>query len=191
MSFVKEEYYREELSGLALDKEVITSRLFEECRFSACSFVDCKFEKCRFLNCKFTSCILSAISPVDCRFIEVEFQQSKVIGIDWTRAARAEDLVFIGCQINYSNFKMLKLPKIKITGCEAKEVDFIETDLTGGDFRNTDFASSRFFKTNLSEADFRGAKNYFIDTRNNILKKARFSLPEVLTLLSSLDIVIE
>jgi fluoroquinolone resistance protein len=55
---------------------------------------------------------------------------------------------------------LLKIPKIKVANCEAKEVDFIETDLSGGDFKNTDFEGSRFVRADLSEADFRGARNY-------------------------------
>ena len=78
-----------------------------------------------------------------------------------------------------------------MVNCEAKEVDFIETDLSKGDFHQTDFENSRFFKTNLSSANFKGSKNYSIDVKANILKKTRFSLPEVLLLLNSLDIIIE
>ena len=98
---------------------------------------------------------------------------------------------FRECQLNYSNFKLIKMPGTKIVNCEAKEVDFIETDLSKGDLRQTDFENSRFFKTNLSSADLRGAKNYCIDIKSNLIKKARFSLPEVMLLLNSLDITIE
>jgi uncharacterized protein YjbI with pentapeptide repeats len=75
--------------------------------------------------------------------------------------------------------------------CEAKEVDFIETNFSHGDFKNTDFEKSRFFKTNLTGADFKGAINYSIDVKNNIIKNARFSLPEALSLLSSLEIILD
>jgi uncharacterized protein YjbI with pentapeptide repeats len=78
-----------------------------------------------------------------------------------------------------------------MTDCEVKDADFAEADLSNGDFKNTDFEKTRFFKTNLSGADFKGARNYSIDARNNTLKKTRFSYPEVLTLLNSLDIIIE
>ena len=122
---------------------------------------------------------------------DVEFSKCKVIGCDWTKASQIHGLDFAGCQINYSNFAMLKLPKIKITGCEAREVDFSETDLSGGSFNGTDFERSVFFKTNLTKADLTGAVNYIIDPRNNTLKKTRFSLPEALSLLSCLDIIIE
>lgn len=191
MDFTRNSFYREKLAKLSLEKETIQAKDFEECEFESCMFVDCRFEKCRFINCKFNDCILSAINPVDSRFIDVSFTKSKIIGFDWTRANKIQELTFTNCQINYSNFKLLKLPKIKIVGCEAKEVDFIETDLTGGDFKNTDFEKSRFFKANLTDADFKGARNYFIDVKNTTLKQTRFSMPEVVSLLSSLDIKIE
>jgi uncharacterized protein YjbI with pentapeptide repeats len=75
--------------------------------------------------------------------------------------------------------------------CQAKEIDFIETDLSSGDFKDTDFEKSVFFKTNLTDTDFRGAINYSIDVNTCNLKKARFSLPEALSLLYNLDIVVE
>lgn len=75
--------------------------------------------------------------------------------------------------------------------CEAKEVDFTETDLSEGTFGGTDFERSIFSKTNLTKANLKGAVNYSIDPRYNIIKKAHFSLPEALSLLGCLDIVID
>ncbi len=191
MNFSKDNYYREKLTKLSFEKETIKAKDFEECEFESCIFVACKLEKCKFINCKFTECMLSAINPLDSRFIDVTFTNSKVIGFDWTKVQKVEDLSFSKCQVNYSNFKLMNLAKIKLVDCEAKEVDFIETDLTAGDFKNTDFEKSHFFKTNLTHADFKGAKNYYIDAKNNTLKKTRFSLPEALVLLESLDIIVE
>jgi uncharacterized protein YjbI with pentapeptide repeats len=103
------------------------------------------------------------MAPFNCRFNEVKFNGCKVMGVDWTRSEDLRGLDFSGCQINYSNFRMLKIPKTKLIACEAKEVEFAEADLSQGDFQRTDFENSVFFKTNLSQADFRGAKNYYID----------------------------
>jgi fluoroquinolone resistance protein len=191
MSFSESDYQGAEFSKLAIEKESIKSRRFEECEFNGCIFVDCRFEKCSFINCKFNGCVLSAIIPLDARFIDVTFTKSRAIAIDWTKAQKLQGLAFDGCQIDYGNFRLLRIPKSIMANCEAREVEFIETDLSGGDFRNTDFKGSRFIRADLSEADFRGAKNYFIDVKNSTLKKTRFSLPEALVLLDSLDIVIE
>jgi fluoroquinolone resistance protein len=191
MSFTSNIYYQQKFTGVSLRKENIRVEVFEECEFRACSFIDCKFEKTRFLNSKFSECILSAVVPMDCRFNTVKFTNCKVMGIDWTRTQFLRDLEFRGCCADYSNFKLLKIPKLILSDSEAKEADFTETDLSGGDFRNTNFEKAVFFKTNLSQADLRGAKGYFIDVKNNTLKKTRFSLPDALVLLKSLDIVLE
>jgi fluoroquinolone resistance protein len=191
MSFDQEIYFQEKFSKLALTKEVIPYRTFEECEFASCSFVDCRFEKCKFLNCKFTDCILSAVIPMDCRISDLKFLRCKVIGMDWTKTQKVEGLDFSECQLNYSNFKLVKLPKMRMVRCEAREVEFIEADLSEGDFKNTDFEKSRFFKTNLTGADFKDARNYSIDVKNNIIKKARFSLPEAMSLLDGLEIKLE
>jgi len=191
MAFTQHSYFQESLLNLALSNETIKAVEYEECEFNGCSFIGCTFQKCKFISCKIIGCVISAMNPVDSSFTEVEFSRCKVIGCDWTKAMQLHGLDFADCQINYSNFAMLKLAKIKMINCEAKEVDFTETDLSGGSFTGTDFERSVFFKTNLTKADLKGTVNYFIDPRNNTLKKARFSLPEALSLLSCLDIIIE
>jgi uncharacterized protein YjbI with pentapeptide repeats len=191
MSLTQDSYYQVKFSKLSFQNETISSKEFEECEFDSCSFIDCKIEKCKFINCQFNSCILSAIVPVNSRFIEVDFNKSKVIGFDWTKTQQIKDLNFDDCKLNYSNFRLLKLPKIKIINCEAKETDFTEVDLSEGVFTNTDFERSVFSKTNLTKANFKGARNYFIDARNNTVKKTEFSLPEALSLLNSLDIILD
>jgi fluoroquinolone resistance protein len=173
------------------ETDILKGKEFEECRFENCSFIKCKFEKIKFISCTFHDCILSAVSLTDTRFLEVNFTKCKVIGFDWSKVVHIRDLEFNECQLNYSDFSYLKLPGAKMTGCEAKEVDFTEAKLNGGDFRKTDFEKSRFYNTDLTEADFRGATHYFIDVKNNILKKTHFSFPEAITLLNSLDIIIE
>jgi uncharacterized protein YjbI with pentapeptide repeats len=166
-------------------------KVFEECHFDHCSFTECRMEKCKFINCRFESSILSAVTTMNCVFQNPRFLRCKLMGMDWTRSTELSEPDFKECQLNYSNFKLLKIPGAKMVNCEAKEVDFIETDLSKGDFRQTDFENSRFFKTDLSSADLRWAKNYSIDIKVNILKKTRFSLPEAMLLLNSLDIIIE
>jgi fluoroquinolone resistance protein len=183
--------YQQTIANLSLTDEIVKAVTYEECTFESCSFISCRFEKCKFISCKFNDCILSAVVPMDCRFIEAEFNRCKTLGIDWTKTQLLREQVFKDCQLNYSSFKLLKTPRIKMINCEVKEADFTEADMRRGDFKNTDFEKSRFFKTNLSGADFKGARNYAIDPLNNTLKKTRFSYPEVLTLLNGLDIIIE
>jgi uncharacterized protein YjbI with pentapeptide repeats len=134
---------------------------------------------------------LSAVSFNNSRLIDVSFKNSKVIGIDWGKADLLRSINFIDSTLNYSSFRMLKLPKIKMENCEAKEVEFIESDLSLGSFQGTDFTKAIFSKTNLNGANFTEAKNYYIDVTNNKVRKAHFSLPEALNLLSSFEVIIE
>lgn len=191
MYFTKNSFYEKTFSNITLEKEVVKNIEFEDCRFKNCSFVDCTFIKCKFIGCKFDSCGISAVIPTDSTFVDVKFSNGKTIGFDWTKAQRVANVNFENCQINYSNFRMLKLQKIKMIACEAKEVDFTNSDFTEGVFTGTDFERSIFSKTILTKADFVGAKNYYIDVRNNSIKNARFSLPEALSLISSLEVIIE
>lgn len=191
MIFQTDTYYKETFIKLELYNQTIKDILFEECVFDDCRFVGVKFEHSKFSDCTFNRCLLSAIDTLSCQFIHPKFIKCKVMGFDWTKIYRLKDLTFNDCQINYSNFRMVKIPKTSMINCEAKETDFTETDLTESVFTGTDFTLARFFKTNLSRADFRKAKNYNIDVSCNIITQASFSLPEAMALLHSLNIVME
>ncbi len=71
------------------------------------------------------------------------------------------------------------------------EVDFYQTQLVGADFSKSDLRGTVFNGADLREVDFRGAVNYFIDVKLTNVKKAKFSMPEGLALLTGLGIIIE
>jgi hypothetical protein len=72
----------------------------------------------------------------------------------------------------------------------ALDVDFREADLSQADFAGTDLTGSLFSNTNLTEADLSDARNYHIAPGQNVLTRAKFSLPEALSLLYNLDIAL-
>ena len=113
------------------------------------------------------------------------------MGIDWTEIAKSSGWNFRECTLEYCNFKLMKLPGIEIVDSHVKDVDFTETDLSGIKFNNSNLEKSKFFKTNLEKANFLHATSYSINAQHNKISKAKFSLPEALTLLYSLDIKIE
>ncbi|WP_292462399.1 pentapeptide repeat-containing protein [Methanolobus sp.] len=67
----------------------------------------------------------------------------------------------------------------------------MNTKLKNANFEGSDLKNSLFRNTNLSFTSFRNAKNYDIDPNNNFLKKTKFSIPEVISLLRVFDIEIE
>ena len=68
---------------------------------------------------------------------------------------------------------------------------FEECDLQESNFRNCRLEATQFFRCDVRKADFREAKGYVIDIPSNKLRQAKFSFPEVVSLLDSLEIKIE
>src|SRR3989344_7452103 len=185
-SFIEKKFIR-----LNYSNKKIEEKEFEDCMFEKCIFIESTFQNCNFSGCTFSECSISANKPFNSVFTNVSFKDSKVMGFDWTKAKTIRALKFERCNISYSNFSFLKLPRLQLLECVAKEINFAESDLSEGIFTKTDFDKSVFSHTNLTKADFRKAINYGIDFNFNTLKKAKFSPPEATALLKSLDIVLE
>lgn len=174
----------------------IASSTFHDCTFDRCCLAEATLEGCRLVGCLFRDCDLSLLRVPGCSFIDTRFEGSKVIGVDWTRAdwpvARlGVAMGFSACLISHSTFIGLRLPGIRIEDCVALDVDFREADLSGASFAGTDLSGSLFLATNLTEADLSRARNYRIDLTQNVVRRARFALPEAMSLLYSLDIVLD
>jgi fluoroquinolone resistance protein len=181
--------------SLHLASRLITASEFRDCTFSGCSLVESVFSGCRFVNCHFRGCDLSLVQVPGTAFSGTRFEESKVIGVDWTRADWAgvrlgKPISFLRCAISHSTFIGLDLRGIAIRDCAAVNVDFREADLRDADLGGTDLSESLFCNTDLSGADLRGARNYHIAAGQNTLQGARFSLPEALSLLYGLDIIL-
>lgn len=121
----------------------------------------------------------------------MEFKDCKIIGIDWTKTGRPFRANFENCKMNDSIFYNLDLRSAKFINCEARNVDFEKANLNKSKLNKSDFLNSNFTGSDLSFSDFTEAINYRINPENCKIKKAKFSLPQVLTLLDQWDIVIE
>ena len=173
----------------------IAAAEFQECRFVRCSLSESVLRACVFDECVFVECDLSLVKLPHSVFSSTRFEDSKIIGVNWTEARwpRLRLLVpvrFEKCIINHSTFLGLDLKGVRFTECTAKDVDFREADLSKADFSGTDLTGAQFGRTNLTGANLESARNYRIVPAENTLKGARFSLPEAMSLLSGLDIEI-
>lgn len=171
----------------------IDNKEFDNCVFEGCNFSDAQFMNCKFYECKFIQCNLSMITVKECSFFDVVFEETKALGINWTQAAWPRiklnsPLKFYRCILNNSSFFGLCITEIAMVECKAKEIDLRGADCREADFSYTDFAHGLFGNTNLAEANFSEAINYNIDLFHNNIKKAKFSLPEAMSLLNGLDI---
>ena len=188
-------YYGQTFEALSRNAAMIEQSEFEECAFIACSFHEIHWRGCTFLNCLFKECQWHLNQVTHSSFKLVRFEDSTVVGVDWTQAAWPKKslfraLQFTRCVLNHSTFIGLNLRDLHLVECVAHDVDFEDADLTQAICRGTDFTNSRFCRTNLTKADFSSARNYSIAAQQNTLKKTKFSLPEALSLLDHLDIIL-
>lgn len=190
------EYENEVFSGLRLDAAKVEGSSFYDCRFEQCVLHEVAFVRCRFRECVFAGCDLSLMRVTGSTFALVHFEESHVIGVNWSEAVwprfgEIRPINFKNSALNYSTFFGVKLKKCDFIDCVAKDVDFSEADLTEANCTGTDFTESRFLHTDLTQTNLRGAMHYAIDATANTLKGTKFSLPEALSLLYSLDIELE
>ncbi|KAA3648090.1 MAG: pentapeptide repeat-containing protein [Chloroflexi bacterium] len=196
--FDQQFYEDQQFKDLVIENEIIEDVDFQDCSFTKCTFTETSFRACKFRGCSFSDCDLSLVRVDHSAFKGVTFENCRVIGINWPTASwgSKEDfvlvkpIVFFKCVLNYSSFVGLELEGLRLEKCIAKEVDFSEANLSQANFQHTDFLESSFRNTDLTEADFVDAKNYMIDPSTNTIKKARFSIPEAMALLYSMDIEI-
>ena len=85
------------------------------------------------------------------------------------------EMRFNNCQLDYTSFYKLKLPKLNFTDCSLRDSDFVEADIVGADFSGCDMYGTSFERTNLSKADFRTASNYNLDPSLNKMTGAKFT----------------
>lgn len=194
-SFTDSDYDTQKFKGVQCQQEELAFKEFDGCTFTDCSFRETMFRNCVFRECRFKGSDLSLISVENCSFIDTTFEDCQLIGVNWTEAnwndkGFLKQIDFTNCVINYSTFFGLKLTDMKLADCLAKEVDFVEADLSGASCVRTDFLNSRFHQTDLTRADFTEAINYSIAPNSNTLKETKFSLPEAMSLLYGLDIIL-
>lgn len=186
--YISQTFTNQDFSGLE-----IASKEFEDCTFTGCNFSDATLKRCNFVDCEFVNCNLSNLELGYSKFSEVYFRDSKLVGVDWTKAAWsnfdfAAPIKFYKCIVNDSSFFGLSFQDFVLEDCKAHNVDFREGDFINSNFTYTDFTNSLFGKTNLGSADLSEATNYDIDVYRNEIKNAKFSRFEAARLLDSLEI---
>lgn len=183
------DYYDQNFKDIICLGSEIVATVFEECVFSGCNFSETIFKQCKFRYCKFINCNLSLIIVNNCSFLNVQFEECKIIGVNWTYVeALWPPIIFKKCNISQSNFLGLNLKEVIITECIVREADFRECDLYHATLTANDFKNSLFNNTNLTKADLTNATDYTINVLENKLHGAKFSLPEAVSLLNGIGI---
>jgi uncharacterized protein YjbI with pentapeptide repeats len=135
-----DEYYSKTFKGEDFSGAQIDSKEFDGCSFIDCNFTEAIFSKCKFVDCEFLKCNLSVVQMEYSKFSDVNFRDSKVIGINWTKVAWprmmfTSPIKFYDSIINESSFFGLSLQDLVIESCVAHNVDFREGDFSHSIFR--------------------------------------------------------
>ncbi|EKO3722748.1 pentapeptide repeat-containing protein, partial [Vibrio metschnikovii] len=104
-----EQYFDVSFEKIATPEQQYTDVEFEDCQFSDCDFSSVKFHRCKFTNCTFERCNLSLVDFANSKLFELKFQDSKLVGVDWTKATWPVyhsdfELSFKRCILNDSSF---------------------------------------------------------------------------------------
>jgi len=191
MNFTAFSYEDEIFQNISWINSDLNGKDFSWCKFKKCDFSGSDFSSSTFSDCEFSDCNLSNIWVNMTSFQWVKFDNCKLI---WVIFSKINTLLiswsFTNCKIELSDFSRLDIKWSSFSNCIIRESDFEDANLSWVDFWNSDLQATKFQNSNLSKANFVWAQNYYIDPTSNILKKAKFSQPEVLSLLAWLDIEI-
>jgi len=187
------EYLYQSFTVLNLSGKEVYSKEFDSCTFKECDFTNALLNQCKFIDCHFVKCNLSVVSIKGSKFLEVDFDDCKVIGVDWTKACwpsleLSSSIKFHKCIVNDSSFSGLSMSELVLEECKAHDVDFRGGNFSEGNFTYTDLSNSLFGKTNLTGANFAEAINFTIDVYKNEIKRAKFCRYEAMSLLEGLGV---
>jgi uncharacterized protein YjbI with pentapeptide repeats len=164
---------------------------YENSEFKQCDFSNANFSGAKFIDCRFIDCNLGLVKTDSTSMNNIRFLGCKLIGIQWDRCNPIGFAIMAdACVFDHSTFYKMRLKGTTFKNCRFQEADFTEADLSLSVFAGCDLSRTVFHHTNLEKSDFRLAFNYQINPMENKIRKAKFSHPDVLNLLTVFDIVI-
>ena len=182
----------EKFDGIDFSEEKLKGEKYDECIFLNCNFSNVHLTEKTFVDCVFEGCDFSNCTFGNTGFREVQFKTCKMLGLHF------EDcnpfllaFEFKDCQLDYSSFCGMKIPKTKFKGCRLLEVDFTDCDLQESVFENCDLTKITFVNTLLQSTDFRTSYGFSFDPSQNHVSKAKFSKHNITGLLTKFNIEIE
>jgi len=165
---------------------------YDNCRFVNCVFLNSDLSNVTFTECEFQDCDLSNANLKHTVLNDVVFSNSKLLGLQFNHCSDfLFSVIFNECNLSFASFYQVKAKSTKFTDCMLQQVDFTEADVSSSMFTNCDFKKAIFERTLLEKSDFRTSHSYVIDPEINKIKKAKFSMPEVLGLLSKYKIEVK
>lgn len=181
---------------IKLKDEILEDMEFVDCEFVDCALENCKLIRCTFSNCKFYKCKSVNLQTEYSQIKNAEFSECHLVGLHWSELAPvgkfAEPISKIeDCCLKYNTFTEMDFRKFDFSGSEVSGSTFSDCGLVESNFKQCGLDGTEFLRCDIRKADFREASGYQIDIMSNKMKGARFSFPEVVSLLNVLEIKID
>lgn len=171
--------------GADLEAADLGNREFFGCTFRGLNLQQTRWDGSRMEDCIFQGCDLTRMAPARLSLRGVEFNDCKLMGIDWTHVAPHPDVSFIQCSLRYSSFVDTSMRKTKFRKCILDEANWVEVDLSGSVFEECRFSATRFEGCNLERTKFPGCVDLALDPSKNRVKGATIPLQSAVLLASS------
>lgn len=194
------------IGGEYIEGQTIADKDFQNVTIEQSKFVDCDFENCRFEECKIIGCVFVNCRFFNCTVITLSSRHSEVknavlkkcnlIGVHWNtllpsgKYAHAIDKLE-NCYVKYNSFVEMNFVKFDFSDNRIEESVFEQCNLAESNFCGCRMEGTQIVRSDIRKADFRDAVGYVIDVISNKMSNARFSFPEVIRLLDSLQIKID
>lgn len=183
--------FQETLRDQWFESTPLRETSFEKTLFERCHFHKTPFTGCDLSDSRFEHCEISLPHLLGCGLKNILFQNCKLVGVDFTRCSpRFFRVVFEDCLIDTCNFSGVELSSTPFLRCTIRETRFVESRLEKARFDGSDLERTLFHQCDLRQASFIGAKNYTIHPTINRLEGTHFSLPEAISLLTPLGIIL-
>ena len=195
---------REAVSGMVVEEETFTDVNWErvnDSEFDACTFVGSDFSEAivsdtRFVDCRFERCDLSLWKPAGSLIGGCHFEDSRLLGIDWTladwpRVALNEANAFLRCDLSMGTFADLDLGPTRFIECRMRESSFRFARMAGADLKGSDCLGADFHGADLSGASLVGVAGLAVDPIASKLDSAIVDAEGAIAILESLGINLE
>lgn len=186
----------EAFADLTLTETELSHSTFSECTFTRCVFDRCAITQCSFRDCRFDHCRILSPRVKESQAKSCTFTDCCVQNVNWSELlppGRFADPIesLERCSLKYNTFTEMNLAHFRGAGNDIAESMFARCRLSDSCFTGCQLRNTEFYGCDLTKADFRDATGYRIDIASNKLKGARFSYPEVVSLLDGLGLCIE
>lgn len=192
--FVDERFEGLTAEDLLAGGAALAGNEFDGCTFVSCDLTEASLRGAQLYDCHFERSELPLVDLTEASLRGVTFDRCRLTGVDIGVLARdplGVEASFRGCDLSFALFRKLDLTRFSFEECIFNRAEFKSCHMPAVAFDGCDLTSCLFDECDLTRADLRTARNYFISPTRNRIKGLRASVPEALSFLAAIDVVLE